>query len=101
MKTTTMREAFEIAYNRIGAMEFDREASKNAGYKVYRSTNTYYDYVCDLETRLEVNYANGKSENIWIDRTPIEMTELKEELAKKELETMKLKAKLYDLVCAG
>ena len=101
MKATTMREAFEIAYNKIGAMEFDREASKNAGYKVYRSTKAYYDYVCDLEERLEVNYANGKSENIWIDTTPIEVAELKEASAKKDLEIMKLKAKLYDLVCVG
>lgn len=99
MKATTMREAFEIAYDKIGAMEFDREGSKNAGYNVYRSTKNYYDYVCDLEERLEINYTNGRSENVWIDRTPREVADLKEALAKKDLETIKLKAKLYDLIC--
>ena len=100
MKATTKREAFEIAYNKIGAYELDREATKNAGYNVYRSTKEYYDYVCDLETRLEINYANGKSENIWIDSTHLEIAELKETVAKKDLEIIKLKAKLYDILCA-
>ena len=100
MKATTKREAFEIAYNKIGAYELDRESTKNAGYNIYRSTKEYYDYVCDLETRLEINYANGKSENIWIDSTHLEIAELKETVAKKDLEIIKLKAKLYDILCA-
>ena len=100
MTATTMSKAFEIAYEKIGAYELDREATKRAGYKVYRSTNKYYDYICDLETRLEINYANGKSENIWIDSTPLEVAELKATVAKKDLEIIKLKAKLYDILCA-
>lgn len=100
MKATTTREAFEIAYNKIGSYEFDKEASNNAGYNIYRSTNEYDDYFCDLETRLEINYKNGKSENIWIDSTPLEVAELKEMISKKDLEIIKLKAKLYDILCA-
>ncbi len=46
----------------------DYESSERAGYPIYRSVVEYYDYICDLGDRLEVNLANGKSINIWIEQ---------------------------------
>ena len=46
----------------------DYEASEKAGYPIYRSTINYYDYICDLNDRLEVNLANGQTVNIWIEQ---------------------------------
>lgn len=46
----------------------DNEASKKAGYTIYRSRVNHYDYICDLGDRLEVNLANGQTVNIWIEQ---------------------------------
>ena len=46
----------------------DAEASKNAGYPIYRSRDPESNaYICDLHDRLELNYDDGRSENIWIE----------------------------------
>ena len=54
-------EIFPTDYNE------DMVASEKAGYKVYRSPLSYYDYICDLGDRLEINLHTGKTINIWID----------------------------------
>ena len=42
--------------------------TKNAGYPIYDSNlGDDHGYICDLGNRLEVNLANGKTVNIWID----------------------------------
>ncbi|MCI8365846.1 MAG: hypothetical protein HFG34_13005 [Eubacterium sp.] len=46
----------------------DYEATERAGYDIYRDYNEYYNYICILGDRLEVNLANGKSINIWIEQ---------------------------------
>lgn len=48
--------------------EKDEKASQNAGYPIYRSTaeGHYYDYICDLSDRLEVNLSTVSPVNIWI-----------------------------------
>lgn len=48
----------------------DEEASKRAGYTIYRSTVNYYDYFCMLGDRIEVNFSNGKTVNVWIKPDP-------------------------------
>lgn len=44
--------------------------SKNAGYDIYDvldpEDNYTNQYVCDLDTRLELNFSNGDSKNVWI-----------------------------------
>ena len=62
-------EIFPTDYNE------DVRSSENAGYKVYRSPLNYYDYICDLGDRLELNLANGETINIWIkaEEKPAEM----------------------------
>lgn len=49
----------------------DARRTERAGYPVYMGTIPgRYDYICDLETRLEVNLDDGSTVNIWIDETP-------------------------------
>lgn len=47
--------------------EYDVQRSKRAGYDVYSSTaeGHYYDYICILGDRLEVNLSNGDTVNVW------------------------------------
>ena len=47
-------------------LSLDNEVSKRVGYKIYSSEDGD-TYVCDLETRLEINFKDGTSKNIWID----------------------------------
>lgn len=55
--------------------EKDEVSSNTAGYAVYRSRINYYDYICDLGDRLEVNLSSGKSVNIWIKADEAEKAE--------------------------
>lgn len=64
MKVTSTLNAWKEAQKHITNYEKDHEASKNAGYNIYKGEN---GYICDLETRLEVNLDNGESFNIWIE----------------------------------
>lgn len=43
--------------------------TKRAGYPIFRSSVEYYNYICDLGDRLEVNLESGETVNIWIDET--------------------------------
>lgn len=46
----------------------DNESSAKAGYNVYRSDIEYYNYICDLGDRIEINLKDGNQTiNIWID----------------------------------
>lgn len=56
-----VNEIFPTDYNE------DTQSSERAGYKVYRSNISHYDYICDLGNRLEVNFSTGETVNIWID----------------------------------
>lgn len=48
--------------------ELDEERSQRAGYKIYHTTNPDMNaWISDLGDRLELNYPNGSSENIWIE----------------------------------
>lgn len=68
MKATSERKAFEKAFEILGAgVEKDEEATKRAGYAIYRSTANASEWVSDLGDRLEVNTANGESVVIWIE----------------------------------
>ena len=72
----TIAQAWEQA-DKIFPTDYmkDEQGSLNAGYPIYRSTlnqdNYWYNTICDLGNRLEVNLTakNWKSKtiNIWID----------------------------------
>lgn len=98
MIVDNMAQAFEVVCKTIGAYVIDKESTKNAGYNIYRSTRDRREYACDLVDRVEINTKDGKSMNVWIDNTPKEVEKLKEKVREQEIETMKLKAKLYDLL---
>ncbi len=71
MKAHSIQEAWNMA-NEIFPTDYekDEEGSQRAGYLIYRSTaeGRHYDYICDLNNRLEVNLADGnRSINIWIE----------------------------------
>lgn len=67
MKARNYNEAWEIVRALTEGVTLDEKSSERAGYKIYRSADEYYTYVCDLGDRLEVNLANGKTLNIWIE----------------------------------
>ena len=69
MKVDSKKSAWDLA-NRLFPTDYmlDEERSKNAGYKIYHTTNPEMNaWISDLGDRLELNYPNGTSENIWID----------------------------------
>ena len=64
----TREKAWRIAHKMIKNLQLDKRASVLAGYPIYRSELEYYDYVCDLGSRLEVNFSDDpKSINLWIE----------------------------------
>lgn len=63
-------DAFNVAARFMpGDWDEDRQASARAGYPVYRcyGEGLYYNYICDLGNRLEVNLGDGSTVNVWID----------------------------------
>ena len=84
IEVKTVQEAWDMA-NKIFPTDYnkDEESSERAGYPIYRSSVEYYDYICDLNDRLEINLKNGnKTINIWIVGEQEELPELpaKEEI---------------------
>lgn len=68
IEVTSKQEAWEIV-NQIFPSDYteDIDGKDRFGYPVYRSNVEYYDYICDLGDRLEVNLKNGcKAINVWI-----------------------------------
>lgn len=78
-----MTEAWSIA-NQIFPTDYEKDfgSSERAGYDIYRSTaeGHYYDYICNLGDRLELNLSNGKTVNVWIEREEEQTVEHTEEV---------------------
>lgn len=72
MKVTSALNAWKEAQKHVHNYKKDHEASKNAGYSIYRGDE---GYVSDLDTRLEVNLNSGESFNIWIEEAEAEQPE--------------------------
>lgn len=74
MKVSTVKEAWELARRLFPSdYELDSSSIERAGYKVYKSTAEGSNArICDLNDRLELNYDNGLSENIWIEEQMVE-----------------------------
>lgn len=47
-------------------IEKDVQSSERAGYPIYRDTKSFYNYVCDLGNRLEINFDDNTTLNISI-----------------------------------
>ena len=66
----SLTDAWKMAYLLVGgneAIEFDLDRTKRAGYNVYSNENSTI-IISDLTTRLEINFEDGTSKNIWIHR---------------------------------
>ena len=68
MKVRSYNSAWSVVTNLMCGSLFikDEDASKRAGYPIYRDTLEYYNYVCDLNDRLELNRKDSDTINIWI-----------------------------------
>lgn len=68
LRVSSTKEAWELA-SRLFPTDYekDEERSSRAGYPIYHSTAEGVNaWISDLNNRLELNYSNGESENIWI-----------------------------------
>lgn len=76
----------------------DHESSERAGYNTYRDINEFYNYICILNDRVEVNLKEGnRTINLWIEK---EEPEIKPETYKIEFNDVELilvKGALYRL----
>lgn len=83
------QEAWNMA-NAIFPADYteDTDSTVRAGYPIYRSNVEYYDYICDLGDRLEINLKNGnKTINIWIVKEEAELPKLPTKEETKEVAT--------------
>lgn len=60
------KEAFELINQDYPASYvLDPVSTERAGYKIYRSEEEYYSYICDLGCRLELNLSNNDTVNYY------------------------------------
>lgn len=86
LRVKNMTEAWDLV-NMIFPTDYekDEEGSLKAGYPIYRSAaeGRHYDYICDLNDRLEINLEDGnKTVNIWVEQTEAEQKAEEEEIQK-------------------
>lgn len=85
MTVTSKQEAWSKV-NQIFPTDYEQDmgSSDRAGYPIYRSTaeGHYYDYICDLGNRLEVNLDSSHQPtiNIWIEEPAPEPTQSDEDI---------------------
>lgn len=72
IKCTNHDQALQVAFRLFPySTTLDSERSKNAGYPIYYATDygTEVDnaYICDLNSRIELNYPDGRTEHIHVE----------------------------------
>jgi len=72
MKVKSMTEAWEIAHTMIDDLQFDNIRTERGSGKTWSKPDTN-ETVIDLGDRLEVNTADGKTTNIWIEEHNVEL----------------------------
>lgn len=63
-------DAWKWVHNRFPGTQWhlDHKSSERAGYKIYRDTEEFYNYICELGDRLEVNLKeDNRTINLWIE----------------------------------
>ena len=97
IEVNSKREAWNMV-NAIFPTDYakDEFSSERAGYPVYRSTaeGHFYDYICDLNDRLEVNLSGGTTVNIWFSQIFMKARELYYENVRLNQENDDLKGEL-------
>lgn len=70
MTVKSIQEAWDEV-NKIFPYDYEKNetASKNAGYPIYYSTTSDHqnNWISDLGNRLEVNFEDGRSVNVWVN----------------------------------
>lgn len=68
IKCTNHEEALQIAFRLFPySTSLDHERSKRAGYPIYYSSDIENAYICDLNTRIEINYPDGRTELVHVE----------------------------------
>ena len=71
IEVTNKQEAWK-AVDQIFPSDYSEDTcgSERAGYPIYRSNIEFYDYICDLGDRLEVNLKDDNTTiNVWIHKS--------------------------------
>lgn len=101
-------DAWKWVHDRFPGTQWylDHESSERAGYKIYRDIEEFYNYICELSDRLEVNLKEGnRTINLWIEeKEPEKEPEIKPEIKPEthkieftEVELILIKCALYKL----
>ena len=97
IEVNSKKEAWKIV-NAIFPTDYQKDeiSSNGAGYPVYRSTaeGHFYDYICAMDERLEVNLSNGKAVNIWFSAIYLKAKELAHDNVRLNQENDDLKCEL-------
>ena len=102
LKSITVKTRAQ-AWQKVGelfpATEWDRRASENAGYDIYKGwLDNSGSYIADLNSSIEINYLDGdayfETFKIWIDTSSLMESALREaqitnKLLEKEIEALK------------
>lgn len=76
----------------------DHESSERAGYRIYRDIEEFYNYVCELGDRLEVNLKeNNRTINLWIEKEKPEVKPKTYKVEFNDTELILVKGALYRL----
>lgn len=68
IKCTNHEEALQIAFRLFPySTSLDHERSNRAGYPIYYSSDTENAYICDLNSRIEINYPDGRTEHVHVE----------------------------------
>lgn len=68
IEVKTLQDAWDMV-NKFFPDDYepDSDSIERAGYEIYRSVKEYYNYICNLGDRLEINLKEGnRTINIWI-----------------------------------
>lgn len=66
---TNHDQALEVAFRLFpySSTTLDLERSENAGYPIYYAIEDENAYICDLNSRIELNYPDGRTEHIHVE----------------------------------
>lgn len=65
---TSHDQALQVAFRLFPySTTLDPQRSKNAGYPIYYATDDDNAYICDLNSRIELNYPDGGTEHIHVE----------------------------------
>lgn len=68
IKCTNHEEAIQLAFRLFPyRTSLDHERSERAGYPIYYAIGVENAYICDLNSRIELNYPDGKTEHVHLE----------------------------------